>query len=390
MTEKHSRAYITKPLFLTAAALAAVLLVAGIAYYKKVSTPPKTTSGPSAAGMHYETGMKLAQNGDLTGAANEWQTAIALEPAYAPPYLALVKKFEMAGDYASAVKQLDVLRHTIPETAHIECRQAGLYMKANRYETALKTAREAVKRESDCAQAHVTLGALLGRAGDWTQAIQELQTAHRAAPEEPAITLALAVALGRGGKAEEGIALLEGLPESARQSPPALYRLAWLLAEYGRNGQKDDPAALKALEQALAKAPDDPDSNALAGTIWLRAGDLEQAGSHFNRALQGDPNNARAARGMATVMTRQKHHQAAKGRMIAETLEKREAALQQARGRYLSQPEDSHTLLTLAELEAQTGNRLDALDLIKQALQKDPNDAAALELLHRLTRSLGK
>lgn len=391
MTQEKAQSQTVKPSPQTVpilAALVVILLAGGLYYARKKITPAPTAPSPSAAVVHYKTGLSLAQKGDLTGASNEWQTAIALEPGYAPPYLALVKKFEQEGDFAGAVKQLDALRRADARAPHIECRQAGLYFKANRYETALATAREALKREPDCPQAHTMFGALVAKAGDWKQAAQELETAHRAAPEETAITLALAVVWGHSGKANEGIALLESLPEAVRNSPPALYRQGWLLAEYGRNGQKDDRTALEALNQALAKAPEDPDTNALVGTIQLRAGNIEQARASFVRALQSDNGNVRAARGMATILMRQKNPQATRGQQVAALLEARETGLQKARGRYLAQPQDIPNTLKLAELEAQNGNRNDALALIKTALQQDPNNAATLALLHRLTKSV--
>ena len=184
--------------------------------------------------------------------------------------------------------------------------------------------------------------------------------------------------------------LCEALPPAERESVPALYRLGWLLAEYGRNGRKDEKAALETLRRALGKAPDDPDSNTETGVILMREGDAAQARPYFERALHADPTQTAAARGMATIFTQQKLPEAARARQVAEALEKREAAMRETRGRYLAHPEDTGNVLKLAELEARNGNRNDAFDLITHTLQADPNNAAALNLLHRLTSTIQK
>ena len=374
-------------------ALIAVLAVGAAGSYYFLKKGPDTqakSSGGSAATSHYESGIKLAQSGNLTGAANEWQTAIGLDPSYAPPYLALIKKSEQEGDVEGAVKQLEALGHADPQAKHIACRQASIYLKANRYETSVTMVRDALKKEPDCPQAHTLQGAILAKGGDWKGAVEELKSAHQALPEEPAVTLALAVSLARNGKAQEGITLIEGLPTQARESVPALYRLGWLLAEYGRDGKKDPKAALEVLNQALAKAPNDADSNAWVGTLLLEQGKLQEARTHFALALQADNSNVKAAQGMAEIFARQKLPNAARAKQVAEGIAKQEIDLRQARGRYLTHPEDTDNTLKLVTLEARTGNRVDALTLIKHTLQSDPNNDAALKLLHSMTTSLQK
>jgi tetratricopeptide (TPR) repeat protein len=368
--------------------IALAALAGEILHFTRSSPSRPKEAGTTAAVMHYEAGLNLAREGNMTGAANEWQTAIGLDPGYAKAYQALVSKQEQEGDLIGAVKQLDALRRGNAYAAHIVCRQAGLYLKANQYETAVTTAREAVKLEPDCPQAHTMLGAVLAKAGDWVNASREFQVAHDADPTQTHVTVALAVVLGHSGKADQAISLLEGLPASERQSARALYTQGWLLAEYGRNGHKDEKAALELLQQALAKSPADADANTEAGNILLRQGDLNQARTYFEKALHSDTTQAVAARGMATIFARQNLAEAARAKQIADTLEKRETDLREARGRFLTRPDDTKNALRLAELEAHSGNRPDALVLITRTLQTDPNNANALSLLHRLTTRL--
>ncbi len=370
--------------------LGLAILGGAASYFAKRKSPAAESAGKSAARMHYETGVKLARSDDLTGASNEWQTAIGLDSEYARAHLALVKLAEQKGDFGGAVKQLDALRRADPQAVHITCRQAGLYLRAGRFEKAAAMARESVDSEPDCPQAHTMLGAILAKSGDWAHAVPELETAHRIDLESAPVTMALAVALGHAGKADEAITLLETMPESERGSPHAQYRLGWLLAEYGRNGHKDEKSALEALYRARATDPANAESNAEAGKILLRQGDTKRARAHFENALHSEATNAVAARGMASIFASQHLPEATRARQIAETLEKRETTLRDARRKYLMEPADTANALRLAELEARTGNRLDALDLITGVLKADPNNGTALALLHRLTTSLEK
>jgi len=90
-------------------------------------------------------------------------------------------------------------------------------------------------------------------------------------------------------------ALAAGSPPSAEQylararllnpwSYPALYWLAWARRQSG-----DLPGAIETADRALRLAPEDPNTQALAGEIALTAGRWEMAVAHFHRAVESAP-----------------------------------------------------------------------------------------------------
>ena len=58
--------------------------------------------------------------------------------------------------------------------------------------------------------------------------------------------------------------------------------------------------------------------------------------------------------------------------------------LQEARRRYLKNPDDIENNTDLAEREAKVGNILDAYSLVKKVLARDPHQKRALALYARL------
>jgi len=96
------------------------------------------------------------------------------------------------------------------------------------------------------------------------------------------------VSWGRDAMAAGSPATAERYLGRARQLNPlsysALYWLAWARRQSG-----DLPGAIEAADRALRLAPEDPNTQALAGEIALTAGRWEMAVAHFHHAVESAP-----------------------------------------------------------------------------------------------------
>lgn len=366
--------------------VAALALVAGILLYRRFVAPHSASpAGESApARRHFENGLQRAREGNLVGAIRLWETAIALEPTFAPPYFALAKQAAESGDMDAAIRRLNALRAANPRAPHVDCTQTGLYFQMGRVWKALTAAREATQREPDCAQAHSLLGMALASAGDRPGAIQALQTARRLDPASERVTLTLAQVLAQAGRTDEAAQLVRPLVDAPSVSASAHYLYAWLLAEHGRGGKRDLETAKEHLEKALSLEPGHVASRSEQGIVLARLGDYAAARPRLESALKSGAIGPETLTALADVYERLGDPRAKSLRQQAQALKATQEERQQARARYLKAPKEMTNILRLARLEAQSGNRADALDLVRTALQIDPNRADALALFHRL------
>lgn len=117
-------------------------------------------------------------------------------------------------------------------------------------------------------------------------ALADLRLAHRLDPGEPFVRSALGILLGRLGKWNEAIPLMQ---ETLRQTPDAAacFNLGWAYEFTGELARARD-----CFEQAVARDPDFAEAHAhLASLAWRRA-DWQAAEDAGIRALARDPHNA--------------------------------------------------------------------------------------------------
>jgi protein O-GlcNAc transferase len=338
---------------------------------------------PSPAAAHYDEGVRLAQAGKFTRAMREWQLAIAMDPADPRPYFAIAARWERVGEFDRAVEVLEHLALARPATPHLDCRVAQLLFLADHPERAFERAARAVATEPQCAIAHAIRGMTLEDAEERGAALTELETAHRLDPRDERITLTLAQVLGRAGRREEAARAVEEALAANPKSPEAYFMRGWLEAR--RPGGA--AAAEAALRRALALAPDHPRSLAELGALLARQGRFREARAPLERARAQRPGDPAIARDLARVYRGLGDARAAALERDAAARERFETRWRAARRRQRAQPQDPAANLELARLERERGDADEALERVRAVLRDDPNNTAALRLLHELLGS---
>lgn len=138
---------------------------------------------------------------------------------------------------------------------------------------------------------------------------------------------------------------------------------AWRLIAKTRAAAKDQPGALKALDQALVWAPEDVALLNEKASLLLGMGRRDEAMAHFEKALALQPDNAILLNNLAWIMVRQGHNLER-----AETLARRATQKEPGRASYWD---------TLGLAQQARGNPAGAAVSYHQALRLDPELAPA-------------
>jgi tetratricopeptide (TPR) repeat protein len=351
--------------------------------------------------------VKLAQQGEMTRAAAEWQMAIALDPSDSRPYLALADQWERAGQLGQARAMLERLERARPETPHLECRLAQLLFVEGRAARALGRAEKAVAQDPGCGVANAVLGMALAEAGEPDAAIAALRKAHALTPKDERIALTLAQLLGRAGQTAEALRLAEAVLAQNARSADAWFVKGWVMGTYppqpplpagegGSPSARTPPALVgkgagglgpeACLRRALALDPEHFRAHGALGGVLARAGRFAEARPHLERARKQLPEDPEVARDLGRTYRALGDPRGAAVAREAEETARLQARYGELRRRLRRQPDDRAALLSLARLERRRGDPEEALVHVRAVLRADPNDAEALRLLHALLR----
>jgi tetratricopeptide (TPR) repeat protein len=229
-------------------------------------------------------------------------------------------------------------------------------------------------------------------AGDYDVAIAALEQAAALEPANVEALVALSEIQLMFGESETALDFAQRAVEAAPQNPTALVTLARAL-----NWTGDNEAAINAVFDALELTPDEPTALAVLGEIYTDEGNWDQAESYLNQALAKAPDNVTALRNrayflelrgdyeQAIVTLQQAIANAPKrfdlyielGRMYRVGLldyEQANAAYSKAVGVY----EVPLTLDAQGDGLYNTGDHLQAVRILRKAVEMDPNFGPAL------------
>jgi predicted Zn-dependent protease len=239
------------------------------------------------------------------------------------------------GRYQEALELYRKALAIVPNDPIVHLEYAQLLRDLNVADEASREAREAVRLDPDLPEARRLLGGLELSASEkdpsrLPAAIEQLQAAHRLAPNDIATSVSLARALLASDKAREAAAVLDELPELAGQ--PIIQRMAaeakaksgrWKEAEElykgllaQDQGDREIAAALidlyedqDEMDEALALLADlahrDPDNSAIQERIVLdlaRAGRFDDAEKRARDLIANRPENRAGQRLLAMVL----------------------------------------------------------------------------------------
>jgi len=298
-----------------------------------------------------ETFLKKGRIGD---AREEIRKALQLRSDFVPARILKAALDMTDKNYQEAEKELTVLLKEQPNNPLIH-RQMGLYYEVRgRTADAEKSFAQAVQISPDSEEVLRDLTMLYIRERQVDRAIQRIN----AVPDDKKQAFhyeLLGLAYSDSEKWQEAEKWYRKAleKEPSRQSADAL-----LFSDYMKSGRTEE--GLKQLDQMIKKNPANVSAYAVKGQIYEGQGRLDQAEQNYTQALKIDPNFDGAANNLAYIL-------AEEGRDLPTAL----GWAQVARKR---QPDNPSTADTLGWVYYKMGNYVLALDQLKFAVSKQPDN----------------
>jgi tetratricopeptide (TPR) repeat protein len=279
---------------------------------------------------------------------------------------------------------MERLARANPTAPHRDCRFARAAFAAGWITRAAEATERAVRDEPNCPVAHTMRGIIREDAGDNDAALAELTKAHQLDPADTAISLTLAQLEGRSGRRAAAIERTRDVLKREPDSPQAHYLMGWLQVTADPSTPAADAEAERHLRQVLKQNPEHAGARAELGALYARQGQYARARPLLEAARSANPTDPALARTLAQTYTRLGDPRGPSLTAEARRLEAQHDRRRSLRLRRLRQPSDAAVALQLARLELAAGQTREATDLVRQVLAADPNNRAALELLHQI------
>ena len=301
--------------------------------FKKVSDDYATLAPADAqdrAELKTSLAIALAAQGKLEQANAAFALALAAKPEHVPALLGQARLKAAAQDMAAARSIVDGVLAKSPKEVDALLLRASLQAAAGQKEESLTSYRTALDIRPDTIAAHSALIISNLQDGKLEAAQQQLEAMQKAAPknmqtvymqgllalQQKKLDLAResAQTLLRAGPNDARVLQLAGAVEFENRSDlqaqeyltRALARDAkselgrrLLVKSYLRSGQINK--AMAALQPVLDETNPSPAMLALAGEVYMQAGDSAKAEGYFNRVKQLQPEDARSRTALAMI-----------------------------------------------------------------------------------------
>jgi tetratricopeptide (TPR) repeat protein len=249
---------------------------------------------------------------------------------------------------AATAKELDEDENARVEAARIHFAIGGLLVFKGEETAAIQHFRSATGHQPDFLEAHVELGDVLARTGDFAGARAAYDRALSLDPGNPATLLHRATVLTRMADYSAAISDLENVTSLQPEDPDG-----WLHLAAASESLSDSPRAISAYEEVLRLSPSSAEgafAHQRLGSLLRSQGDLKAALEHYEEALRSEGGPVEVRFDMASVLARlERYDDAAReySRVIDEQPRHEAARLAEA------------SALMLAGRWAQAGQRLE-------------------------------
>jgi tetratricopeptide (TPR) repeat protein len=280
-----------------------------------VLVPAQDTA--SEVSRHFVAARNAQASGDLNLAAEEYLAVVRLEPDLAEARVNLGLVYYLQTRYDESARTLEKALSTKPGLRGADLFLGIDYVKLGQFQQAVPRLERSVEQEPNNKQARTWLGTALWDAGRESEAILEMRDAEKAFPADPDILFLLGQAYRNAGNEEMEHVLADvGTP---------LYHQAY-------------------------------------GDIYKEEHTWKQALGHYRRALEKDPQWAGAHLGQGEVYLQTGNLDKARAEFLAERA---------------SGPVAATTMARLAEVALLQDQPEDALRILNEAIQKEPDAAAS-------------
>jgi tetratricopeptide (TPR) repeat protein len=208
---------------------------------------------------HVCIGIALAKEKKYNEAVAHYQEALRLNPESAAAEHNLAHLLRSEGRFDEAVAHYTAALKDDPARAETHNNLGVLFLEKGRLAEGMTQLQEALRLNPDYTEAQCNLAIALNLQEKWQQAAELLSTLCPKRPQDPNLRYQFALALYHLNRVREARSLLAEALVIQRDFPPALDRLAWLLAtdphDDLRNGTQAVSMAERACELTQHKRP---------------------------------------------------------------------------------------------------------------------------------------
>ena len=330
------------------------------------------------APSHMRLGRVLVADDQPGAAAAELERALQLAPELQPAMVTLAQLELAAGDFEQAEVRLDRVLVESPRHAQALSTLGQVYMRQGRRDEA----RAVAERARDAALYNLFDDPLMGQVvregkssvliwerakgffegGDFEQAAIGLAQVVELQPDNVEASYQLAIAYGNIGQLERSLEQMEKVAAADPDLVDAKVQLGKLHLDLGRPA-----SAVAPLRRALALAPEDPDAGWLLGRAEMATGAVHSAVATFDSA-------ERIAKRVGQPIPSWAHNEW--GAALAQTGRLQEA-LSHFEKALVANPNDAQALFYLGLVYEGTGRIEEAVEHYCRSMRAQPNPPAA-------------
>ena len=280
--------------------------------------------------MHYNMGVVLFEQGEITEAIDHYTAAIAIDPYYVDAHLNLGDAWNKRGESDKAREHYAMVLNIEPQHLKAHLRLGNNFFEENKIEEAITHFSNAVKLDSGSAYGHIRLGDAFAASGQWDNAVKCYLEALAIEPDNASIYYNLGNVYYKSGNVEEAVeyyskALIisPSLKEGHNNLGNALMRSGRIkeAIDHFRESLRIDPdfdvasinlkkallvlqeidASIINSENGLKIEPQNPKLYYNLGNSYFMKGDFDNAIKHFKNALSIDPNLVRALNNLSII-----------------------------------------------------------------------------------------
>jgi tetratricopeptide (TPR) repeat protein len=296
--------------------------------------------------------IELHQAGDMLGAVDSYQAALAIFPDRADALSNLGAAYVRLGQYDDAIKQYEAALKADGLNANIRLNLALAYYKSARPNQAIPQLKRVVASEPEARNAYLVLADCYLQTGQDKEVVALLQPREQMFERDLAYSYLLGTALLQMNELAEGQKYVDrvfGAGESAE---------AHLLMGTAYLARQDYREAKTELERAVKLNPRLPTVQSLYGRALFALGDHENAERAFRRELEFNINDFEANLQLGNM------------RKAAQKFDEADTYLERAT---TIRPDDISGRKLLANLRLQTGKTEAAVRLLEAIVAAAPN-----------------
>jgi predicted O-linked N-acetylglucosamine transferase (SPINDLY family) len=314
------------------------------------------TAAPTDARHHIGLGQVCQSLGQLSGAADAYRRALAIDPESSDVHFALGSVLQSLGNYAGAIAAYERAVELQPGSFAALNNLGNCLQRGGHFHDAAAAYTRALEIRPDEPGAMANLGTVLQDIDRPDEAIALLRAAVALEPTQPAHAVNLGIALCRRREFAAAEGILRDALEQDPHSADAAFNLGNALHGLGRS---DDAADLYG--QALHLRPDFVDASINLGNMHREMGQFTAAAACFEAALTIQPDSVVAMNNAGALLrTLGRFDEAEEMLRRGLQLNPRHAALYDNLGSVLKD---------VGELDA-------AIDCFRQSLSLEPNNPA--------------